>query len=81
MGVNHRLILTKGWKAKERGRYGKCVVIQFYDEKTGKDLFDFAPKLLDIPEFEDYFRIMKEYDYKMRIRRMLENETEKIKEN
>ncbi len=74
MGVKHRLIITEGWKAKENRRYGKVCAIQFYDEKTGKNLFEWCPKLLDIPEFEQYFKIISEYDLKMRIRRMLENE-------
>jgi len=72
MGVKHRLIVTEGWKAKENRRFGKCIVIQFYDEKTNRTLFDYAPKLLDLPEFEQYFKIIKEYDYKMRIRRLNE---------
>lgn len=45
MPVDFEIKITEGWKAKQNGRIGPVVEWSFYDTKTKKVMFKFAPTL------------------------------------
>lgn len=54
--------VKEGWKAKENDRKGPCMVWIFCDEKTDKELFHYAPNLIDEPFFKKGFTDLKVLD-------------------
>ena len=45
MPVSLKLRVVDGWKQSDNNRFGKCIVVQFMDIKTGKRLFEYAPRI------------------------------------
>lgn len=62
MGVYLKRRIKDGWKAKERGRYGECLVVIFCDEKTHKELFHYAMYLHDIEFWLETIQDLKVLD-------------------
>lgn len=54
--------IKEGWKKEENKRKGNCLVWIFCDEKTDKELFHFAPNLVDQAFFDKGFKDLKVYD-------------------
>lgn len=54
--------IKKGWKKDENKRVGPCMVWVFCDEKTDKELFHYAPNLVDEPFFTCGFEDLKLLD-------------------
>lgn len=61
MPVRADLVLAKGWKAEENGRFGPAVVLRFVNPSDNAILFEFAPTLEHQPVmtklFEDVYAI------------------------
>lgn len=61
MPVRTDLVLVKGWKAEENGRFGPAVVLRFVNPSDNVVLFEFAPTLEHQPVmtklFEDVYAV------------------------
>lgn len=55
MPVSSVIVLDKGWKCDENGRFGPAVVLRFFNPADGVVLFEFAPTLSDQPVFMKLF--------------------------
>ena len=62
MGIYWKQRIKDGWKAEENERKGRCMVLIACDEKTDKELFHYAPNLVDEPFFKKSFEDLKVYD-------------------
>jgi hypothetical protein len=60
--VEIRRKIAEGWRNKENKRIGACVVLDFYDEKTGKRLFSWAPLLEDEEFIIKTFNFIRDID-------------------
>ena len=62
MPIKLEVAIRKGWKAEENDRVGPCVVVLFKDEKTGKQLLEWAPKHNQREWIDMMFQRLLEYD-------------------
>lgn len=71
MPVKMKIHITNGWKNEENERFGPVVVVQFYDVKTGKVLFQYAPQHSDKDYFDKLFKFLWDYDMSIKNLRSL----------
>lgn len=70
MGIKLIPKVVKGWKQEENNRFGVCLVMQFTEEKSGRILFEYAPKLIEKDLWGNMFNAVEEVDkaHKMAIK-------------
>jgi len=73
MPVYMKINITKGWKNEANDRFGPAVVVQFKDQKTGKELFQYAPNHTDKEFWDTFFKFLNDYDNAVKNLRDLNN--------
>lgn len=62
MGIYWKLRIKEGWKKEENKRQGPCMVLIACNEENDKEMFHYAPNLVDEPMFKDAFEQLKVLD-------------------
>lgn len=62
MPVALKLAISRGWKASENDRFGDALEVRFYDPRTMKVMFVYAPKLEDKEFFSKMWELLIRFD-------------------